>query len=345
MQEIQPLTYQKTTNIEEHRQFLQKINEIIDNLAPTVDAAEAAVAEAARALADAVAAIATANAAVDAAEAASQGATQAAATVAGYDSRLSTVEQNYIKKISSVPQVIDSDLQIVNGHSLSVADGIDVSGDLNVAGQAEIAGMAIEQSGGKTILSNANGIRIGDPVLVPDTVTGTRSDEAVNGTRLLNDLDNYAPMLRTTGDQISTGLKMGVFRGYLMDTFPIGVTAKGKWLKYADISTGYTMNIIELWGTRGNNGYCYSRAITGGVGTYTRIAVIDNVKVTGNENEVYMAINTTTNRMEIWIHAMSDTDVKAYRFFNSNSDKNPVYYNEEYDERPSEGYATWVKIS
>ena len=43
-QEVQPLTWQKRTNIEEHMQFFSKINEIIDNLAPTVDEAEAAIA-------------------------------------------------------------------------------------------------------------------------------------------------------------------------------------------------------------------------------------------------------------------------------------------------------------
>lgn len=43
-QDVQPLTWQKRTNLEEHQQFFSKINEIIDNLAPTVDEAEAAIA-------------------------------------------------------------------------------------------------------------------------------------------------------------------------------------------------------------------------------------------------------------------------------------------------------------
>lgn len=211
-----------------------------------------------------------------------------------------------------------------------------------VAGYSAVIGDLEDQLPNKV---DRTGDSMTGPLNVIDTATGSRNAQAVNGNRLQNDLDNYASMLRTTGDQITTGMKMGVFRGYLMDTYPGGVTASGKWLKYADITTGYTINIIELWGTRGNNGYCYSRAITGGAGTYNRITVIDSVKGTGNSNEVYMAINTATNRMEIWIHVMSGTDVKAYRFFNSNSDKNPTYYNEEYDERPSEGYTTWVKIS
>ena len=31
-QDVQPLTWQKRTNLEEHQQFFSKINEIIDNL-------------------------------------------------------------------------------------------------------------------------------------------------------------------------------------------------------------------------------------------------------------------------------------------------------------------------
>ena len=91
-QEVQPLTWQKRTNIEEHQQFFSKINEIIDNLAPTVDEAEAAIAQATQALADANAAIATANAASAAASAAASQAQTAASTVAGYDTRLTAAE-------------------------------------------------------------------------------------------------------------------------------------------------------------------------------------------------------------------------------------------------------------
>lgn len=91
-QEVQPLTWQKRTNLEEHQQFFAKINEIIANLAPTVDEAEAAIAQATQAIASANAAIATANAASANADAASQQAQTAANTVAGYDGRLTAAE-------------------------------------------------------------------------------------------------------------------------------------------------------------------------------------------------------------------------------------------------------------
>lgn len=93
-QEVQPLTWQKRTNIEEHQQFFSKINEIIDNLAPTVDEAEAAIAQATAAIASANDAIATANAASAAASAAASQAQTAASTVAGYDTRLTAAEDS-----------------------------------------------------------------------------------------------------------------------------------------------------------------------------------------------------------------------------------------------------------
>ena len=91
-QDVQPLTWQKRTNLEEHQQFFSKINEIIDNLAPTVDEAEAAIAQATAAIASANDAIATANAASAAASAAATQAQTAASTVAGYDTRLTAAE-------------------------------------------------------------------------------------------------------------------------------------------------------------------------------------------------------------------------------------------------------------
>lgn len=91
-QDVQPLTWQKRTNIEEHQQFFSKINEIIGNLAPTVDEAEQAIAQATAAIASANDAAATANAASAAASAAASQAQTAASTVAGYDGRLTAAE-------------------------------------------------------------------------------------------------------------------------------------------------------------------------------------------------------------------------------------------------------------
>lgn len=214
-EQVQPLILQKTTNLEEHQQFFAKINEIIDNLAPTVAEAEAATATANQAIADAETAIGNANtaignanAAVSTANAASAQAQAAAGTVAGYNARLTEVEDTAIRNHSAEVQVIDSDVQVVDGHDLAVA------GDVNVASQviaegAEIANMAIEKSGSKTVLSNEDGITVTGvtAISVENTATGIRTAAAVNGTRLRNDLDAYEPMVRTTGNQTIGGNK------------------------------------------------------------------------------------------------------------------------------------------
>lgn len=142
--------------------------------------------------------------------------------------------------------MIDGDVQVSNGHSLSVAGDIDTAGDMQVAGNAEFlgnveaGGMAIEESNGRTVLSNPNGVRMegqlsldamtvagmtiaksedratildnDDPIIVPHTLevttnlTGTRDSQVVNGNRLQNDLDAYVPMVRTSGNVIKAGI-------------------------------------------------------------------------------------------------------------------------------------------
>ena len=148
-QEVQPLTWQKRTNIEEHQQFFSKINEIIANLAPTVNEAEQA--------------IATANAASASADAASQQAQTAATTVAGYDTRLTAAEGD-----------IDA-LQSVQGDYVK------------------------KTGAAQTVTSQ---------IMVPTTATGVRDTQIANGTRIQNDLDNYAPMARLSDYQVFDGVKV-----------------------------------------------------------------------------------------------------------------------------------------
>ena len=167
-QEVQPLAWQKRTNLEEHQQFFSKINEIIADLAPTVNEAEQA--------------IATANAASASADAASQQAQTAATTVAGYDARLVAVESKNTEQDTAIS-------------ALQTADGQDVK----LSGNQDITGI-------KT---------------VPTEATGTRSQQIANSAKIGAELDNYAPMVRTTGSQSIYGRKafdLPVFEGS-KDTF------------------------------------------------------------------------------------------------------------------------------
>ena len=130
-QDVQPLTWQKRTNIEEHMQFFSKINEIIDNLAPTVDEAEQAIAQATAAIADANAAIATANAASAAADAAALQAQTAAATVAGYDIRLSAAEGD-IDALQAADQTITGNITAL-GTRMTAAESKNSQQDTAIA--------------------------------------------------------------------------------------------------------------------------------------------------------------------------------------------------------------------
>ena len=129
-QEVQPLTWQKRTNLEEHQQFFSKINEIIANLAPTVDEAEQAIAQANQAIASANAAIATANAASANADAASQQAQTAADTVAGYDARMTAVESKNTQQDTAITALQAADAQ-----------------DVKLTGNQDIAGIKIFNCG------------------------------------------------------------------------------------------------------------------------------------------------------------------------------------------------------
>lgn len=176
-QEVQPLTWQKRTNLEEHQQFFSKINEIIANLAPTVDEAEAAIAQATQAIASANAAIATANAASASADAASQQAQTAANTVAGYNTRLIAVEDEAAGNTSNI-----IDLQTADGQNVKLT------------GAQGITGI-------KT---------------VPTEATGVRSQQIANSAKVGAELDNYAPMVRNTGNIKISGSKQfqsTIFRG------------------------------------------------------------------------------------------------------------------------------------
>ena len=143
-QDVQPLTWQKRTNIEEHQQFFSKINEIIGNLAPTVDEAEQAIAQATAAIASANDAVATANAASAAASAAASQAQTAASTVTGYDGRLTAAEgdiaaiegrePDYLKKTGAA-QTVTSQIMVpttaTGVRDTQVANGVRIQNDLD----------------------------------------------------------------------------------------------------------------------------------------------------------------------------------------------------------------------
>lgn len=180
-QDVQPLTWQKRTNIEEHQQFFSKINEIIGNLAPTVDEAEQAIAQATQAVTDANAAITTANAASAAADAAAQQAQTAANTVAGYNTRLIAVEDEAAGNTANITDLQDR---------MGTAEG-------KITALQGVQGDYVKKAGAAQTVTSQ--------IMVPTTATGLRDTQIANGTRIQNDLDAYEAMIRNTGNQTKTG--------------------------------------------------------------------------------------------------------------------------------------------
>ena len=181
-QDVQPLTWQKRTNLEEHQQFFSKINEIIDNLAPTVDEAEAAIAQATAAIASANDAVATANAASAAASAAASQAQTAASTVAGYDARLTAAED---------------DIDAAEG-SIAALQGRMGTAEGNITALQNVQADYVKKAGAAQMVTSQ--------IMVPTTATGTRDTQIANGTRIQNDLAAYEPMIRNTGNQTKAGI-------------------------------------------------------------------------------------------------------------------------------------------
>ena len=204
-QEVQPLMWQKRTNLEEHQQFFSKINEIIANLAPTVDKAEAAIAQATQAIASANAAINTANAASANADAASQQAQTAAGTVAGYDARMAAVESKNTQQDTAI-----SALQTADGQNVKL-----------------------------TGAQNITGIKT-----VPTEATGTRSQQIANSAKIGAELDNYAPMVRTTGNQSIAGFK--IFPGTISSSRDFDVTVNPDSIR----NLAYVINQVDMNGVQ-----------------------------------------------------------------------------------------------
>lgn len=214
-QEVQPLTWQKRTNIEEHMQFFSKINEIIANLAPTVDEAEAAIAQATAAIASANDAIATANAASAAADAAAQSAQASAATVAGYATRLSTVEGE--------ADANAADIEALQGR-MGTAEG-------NITALQNVQPDYVKKAGAAQTVTSQ--------IMVPTTATGLRDTQIANGTRIQNDLDNYAAMIRNTGNQSKAGVMTFENRvnGTIMHSFRVATYGYTGWVKAVNMGS------------------------------------------------------------------------------------------------------------
>ena len=296
-QDVQPLTWQKRTNLEEHQQFFSKINEIIDNLAPTMDEAEAAIAQATQALADANTAIATANAASSAASAAAQQAQTAAATVARYDSRLTTDEGNIAANAAGIT-ALQGRMGTAEG-KITAIEGRE-PGYLKKAGDPQ------------TVTSQ---------IMVPTTATGIRDTQIANGTRIQNDLGAYEYMVRTSGNQRPiNGVKACAFIANNFVEVDGFTTSRAGWHKiYTIRSTQRWIGVLSIF--KNSNDFLLSRACM-----YEYLIVINNASTAGvyyatrigNEPQIRLTFDGTV--WNVWVQCPAyqrtymQLDSKAYNW-------------------------------
>lgn len=121
-------------------------------------------------------------------------------------------------------------------------------------------------------------------------------------------------IVHTTGNEIVAGTKQGNWVGYKL-TDPNPSTA-GKWLRYAIFDIGYASTILEIYGTRANNGLGYAMAlIGGGGGAFQRSASAINCYPSSYANPVVAVLNTTTGKIEIWIYVFDVNQVKETYFY------------------------------
>ena len=106
---------------------------------------------------------------------------------------------NAVKKTGEASQSIAGDIAVsgaLSGGSVATAGNVTVGGTLGVTGAA-------------TLSSGAT---------VPTEATGTFSTKAANSTKVKNELDAYAPMLRTSGNQNFSGVKKASGTGFYRKT-------------------------------------------------------------------------------------------------------------------------------
>lgn len=155
-----------------------------------------------------------AEGAEDTANNASASAQASAQTVAGYENRLSNVEL----KVTTV----EGDIVTIQGRitALETADGqnVKLSGDQNITGI-------------KT---------------VPTEATGTHSQQIANSAKIVAELDNYSPMVRTTGNQPIAGTKTFTSR-VIIRANNIDATQPGTETKHSSVDFRFNdINGVDL---------------------------------------------------------------------------------------------------
>lgn len=93
---------------------------------------------------------------------------------------------------------------------------------------------------------NKNGDTMTGNLGIPTTTTGSKDNLAVNGERLQNDLDNYEPMIRNTGNRIVYGESIWKSKAFYEQSSP----STSIWVKNASLNIGDSSIYVNILGAQ-----------------------------------------------------------------------------------------------
>lgn len=286
----------------ENKDVIVQVKKCLDNTAEAVTVSQASAATATEAATNANAASARANAASEQAETAS-------ATVATYEARLGAAEDGVAANRSSI-QTIDGEIT-------------DIYNDLtNVVRKVGEAGQVV-----------MNGLDLRGTNSVPDTVIGQSDARPANGKRVIDELDAYQPMVRTTGNQVVSGIKEGLWYGVNKWSSDVN-TQNNKWVRVASVN-GAAFQIWNYSGQLANNGLAEAEFMPMGAWGYGRHVVLNARATPPFSGKVVIMTNNSTLEQEIWVYVTSD-----YQFLSivKGSTTSNTVYNTVHDTLPTSGY-------
>ena len=228
---------------------------------------------------------------------ASASAQASAQTVAGYENRLSAVEGETAG--------LDSDLNAVTLR-VTTAEGQIVTIQGRVTALETADGQNVKLTGTQTI----GGVKhFAESPTAPTTTTGLWDAQVANGLKIKNELDNYSPMVRSTGNIEIAGIK--TILGTLLD----------RW-GYCKNTTGATgpIPLFKLPTATKNDGYLKTVLLMAGRTAPTSITeVIWNndtlikTDIVGTQTNQFMIMSDTAGDYWLCIQVNSNNSVTAFQ--------------------------------
>lgn len=143
--------------------------------------------------------------------------------------------------------------------------------------------------------------------------TGTKDNVLTTGTRVQNDLDNYSPMVRTTGNQSISGVK--TFNSYIhgitdYQRFVSAGTNGGKWIKVGSIASNQTAFSMTVF-------YSYGIVLVTG---YTSLITVKSFKAANTNDPAMAMVKEADGTFTIWwqfpgnYQTVYFYDIKVHRY-------------------------------